>query len=165
MDSLAAGSRTADVAGDLLSSPHELGGGPADGRLGSPHELGGGPASGRLGSRAGADLASAAVLGALDGRVPADLSGGAAARGAAGGLAAGGLPGDDLLDGEPIVSTYHSYAARLVADHALREALEPTVRLITPAVAWQTGSPGGGRLRRADGRGSLGPAVGDCRGA
>src|SRR5262249_10703274 len=34
-------------------------------------------------------------------------------------------------------STYHSYAARLVADHALREALEPTVRLITPAVAWQ----------------------------
>ena len=52
-------------------------------------------------------------------------------------LAAGELPGDDLLDGEPIVSTYHSYAARLVADHALREALEPTVRLITPAVAWQ----------------------------
>ncbi len=107
------------------------------GLLGSPHELGGGPAGGRLGSRAGADLASAAVLGALDGRVPADLSGGAAARGAAGVLAAGELPGDDLLDGEPIVSTYHSYAARLVADHALREAQEPTVRLITPAVAWQ----------------------------
>ena len=107
----------------------------ADGLLGSPHELGGGPASGRLGSRAGADLASGAVLGALDGRVPADLSGcrGAGRRG----LAAGELPGDDLLDGEPIVSTYHSYAARLVADHALREALEPTVRLITPAVAWQ----------------------------
>ncbi len=104
--------------------------------LGSPHEVGGGPASGRLGSRAGADLASAAVLGALDGRVPADLSGGAPARGA-GALAAGELPGDDLLDGEPIVSTYHSYAARLVADHALREAQEPTVRLITPAVAWQ----------------------------
>ena len=120
------------LAGGLLGSPRELGGGPADGRLGSPHELGGGPASGRLGSRAGADLASAAVLGALDGRVPADLPGGAA-----GGLAAGELPGDDLLDGEPIVSTYHSYAARLVADHALREALEPTVRLITPAVAWQ----------------------------
>jgi DNA helicase-2/ATP-dependent DNA helicase PcrA len=52
-------------------------------------------------------------------------------------LAAGELRGEDLLDGEPIVSTYHSYAARLVADHALREALEPTVRLITPAVAWQ----------------------------
>ena len=41
------------------------------------------------------------------------------------------------LDGEPVVSTYHAYAARLVADHALREALEPTLRLITPAVAWQ----------------------------
>jgi len=102
-----------------------------------PHEVGGGPASGRLGSRAGADLASPAVLGALDGRVPAGLSGAAAARGVASGLAAGEPVGDDLLDGEPIVSTYHSYAARLVADHALREALEPTVRLITPAVAWQ----------------------------
>ncbi len=41
------------------------------------------------------------------------------------------------LDGEPVVSTYHAYAARLVADHALREALEPTLRLITPALAWQ----------------------------
>ncbi|HEV2375668.1 MAG TPA: ATP-dependent DNA helicase [Streptosporangiaceae bacterium] len=41
------------------------------------------------------------------------------------------------LDGEPNVSTYHAYAARLVADHALREALEPTLRLVTPAVAWQ----------------------------
>jgi ATP-dependent DNA helicase UvrD/PcrA len=110
---------------------------PGNGPLGSPREPGGGPASGRLGSRAGADLASPAVLGALDGRVPGDLSGGAAARGVASGLAAGEPPGDDLLDGEPIVSTYHSYAARLVADHALREALEPTVRLITPAVAWQ----------------------------
>jgi ATP-dependent DNA helicase UvrD/PcrA len=77
------------------------------------------------------------VLGAMDGRVPAGLSGGAAARGVASGLRVGEPPGDDLLDGEPIVSTYHSYAARLVADHALREALEPTVRLITPAVAWQ----------------------------
>jgi DNA helicase II / ATP-dependent DNA helicase PcrA len=49
------------------------------------------------------------------------------------------LPDDDpdLLQGEPVVSTYHAYAARLVADHALREALEPTLRLITPAVAWQ----------------------------
>ena len=36
-----------------------------------------------------------------------------------------------------MVSTYHAYAARLVTDHALREALEPTLRLITPAVAWQ----------------------------
>ncbi|MQA95335.1 MAG: AAA family ATPase [Streptosporangiales bacterium] len=43
----------------------------------------------------------------------------------------------DLLDGEPTVSTYHAYAARLVRDHALREAVEPTLRLITPAVEWQ----------------------------
>jgi DNA helicase-2/ATP-dependent DNA helicase PcrA len=108
------------LTGGLLGSP--AGGGPA----------GGGPASGRLGSRAGADLASGAVLGPLDGRAPGDLSAAAAT-----GLAAGELPGGDVLDGEPVVSTYHSYAARLVADHALREALEPTVRLITPAVAWQ----------------------------
>ncbi len=45
--------------------------------------------------------------------------------------------GDAGLLGEPVVSTYHAYAARLVTDHALREALEPTLRLITPAVAWQ----------------------------
>jgi len=44
---------------------------------------------------------------------------------------------EETLGGEPVVSTYHAYAARLVADHALREALEPSLRLITPAVAWQ----------------------------
>ncbi|GHE35482.1 putative ATP-dependent DNA helicase [Streptosporangium violaceochromogenes] len=43
----------------------------------------------------------------------------------------------DLLEGEPAISTYHSYAARLVTDHALREGLEPTMRLIGPAVSWQ----------------------------
>ncbi len=43
----------------------------------------------------------------------------------------------ELLDGEPTVSTYHSYAARLFGDPALREGLEPTMRLISPAVAWQ----------------------------
>ncbi|WUH97263.1 ATP-dependent helicase [Spirillospora sp. NBC_00431] len=48
------------------------------------------------------------------------------------------LGGEALFDGEPMVSTYHSYAARLFGDHALREALEPTMRLISPAVAWQT---------------------------
>jgi DNA helicase-2/ATP-dependent DNA helicase PcrA len=140
-----AGSLTDGLPG---SRAYDLGGGPAAGRLGSrAYDLGGGPAAGRLGSRAGADLASGAVLGALDGRVPADLADGAAATGpggsllaavpAAGGRAAGPAAEDDLLDGEPVVSTYHSYAARLIADHALREALEPTVRLITPAVAWQ----------------------------
>ncbi|MGO9163474.1 MAG: UvrD-helicase domain-containing protein [Streptosporangiaceae bacterium] len=41
------------------------------------------------------------------------------------------------LPGEPVIATYHAYAGRLVADHALREALEPSVRLITPAICWQ----------------------------
>jgi ATP-dependent DNA helicase UvrD/PcrA len=121
-----------DVTGGDLAATASVGGpetGP-DGAM-ARRGQGGAPASGRLGSRAGADLASGVVLGTLDGRVPGDLSA------AAPGLVAGELPGDDLLDGEPVVSTYHSYAARLVADHALREALEPTVRLITPAVAWQ----------------------------
>jgi DNA helicase-2/ATP-dependent DNA helicase PcrA len=48
--------------------------------------------------------------------------------------------GDDLLQGDPVIATYHSYAGRLVGDHALREAVEPTLRLITPAVAWQLAS-------------------------
>ncbi|MBW8481279.1 ATP-dependent helicase [Actinomadura parmotrematis] len=47
------------------------------------------------------------------------------------------LGGEQIFDGEPMVSTYHSYAARLFGDHALREGLEPTMRLISPAVAWQ----------------------------
>jgi DNA helicase II / ATP-dependent DNA helicase PcrA len=50
------------------------------------------------------------------------------------------LGGESVFDGEPIVSTYHSYAARLFGDHALREALEPTMRLISPAVSWQIAS-------------------------
>ncbi len=41
------------------------------------------------------------------------------------------------LDGDPVIATYHAYAGRLIADHALRDGLEPTLRLITPAVAWQ----------------------------
>ncbi|MDS1269743.1 UvrD-helicase domain-containing protein [Lipingzhangella sp. LS1_29] len=43
----------------------------------------------------------------------------------------------ELSEGEPSVSTYHSYAARIVSDHALREGIEPATRLITPAVSWQ----------------------------
>jgi DNA helicase II / ATP-dependent DNA helicase PcrA len=39
--------------------------------------------------------------------------------------------------GEPVISTYHAYAGRLVSDHALREGLEPSMRLITPALSWQ----------------------------
>lgn len=43
----------------------------------------------------------------------------------------------DGLDGEPTVLTYHAYAARLVAEHALRLAVEPSARLLTPAATWQ----------------------------
>ncbi|WP_431895957.1 ATP-dependent helicase [Nonomuraea sp. bgisy101] len=56
------------------------------------------------------------------------------------GLAEAGLMPVQLLDNEPTVSTYHAYAARLVTDHAVREALEPTMRLVTPAVSWQLAS-------------------------
>ncbi|MBN6051439.1 ATP-dependent helicase [Nonomuraea sp. RK-328] len=56
------------------------------------------------------------------------------------GLAEAGLVTREMLDEEPTVSTYHAYAARLVTDHALREALEPTMRLVTPAVSWQLAS-------------------------
>ncbi|GLU46762.1 ATP-dependent helicase [Nocardiopsis ansamitocini] len=48
-----------------------------------------------------------------------------------------GAVSEEVLDGEPAVSTYHSYAQRLVGDHALREAVEPSTRLISQAVAWQ----------------------------
>ncbi|HLH81871.1 MAG TPA: ATP-dependent DNA helicase [Trebonia sp.] len=43
----------------------------------------------------------------------------------------------DAWAGEPVISTYHAYAGRLVSDHALREGLEPSMRLITPALSWQ----------------------------
>ena len=51
----------------------------------------------------------------------------------------GGDPasGEELWAGEPVISTYHAYAGRLVSDHALREGLEPSMRLITPALSWQ----------------------------
>jgi DNA helicase II / ATP-dependent DNA helicase PcrA len=41
------------------------------------------------------------------------------------------------VDGEPTVLTYHAYAARLVAEHALRLAVEPSVRLLSEAMTWQ----------------------------
>ena len=61
---------------------------------------------------------------------------GAAGRGQ---TAAGAHPAaeDERLAGDPVIATYHAYAGRLVGDHALREAIEPSLRLITPAVAWQ----------------------------
>jgi DNA helicase II / ATP-dependent DNA helicase PcrA len=44
---------------------------------------------------------------------------------------------DELLVGEPMVATYHSYAARVVTEHGLRGGYEPTVRLLTEASCWQ----------------------------
>ncbi|MUL39854.1 AAA family ATPase [Streptomonospora sp. PA3] len=44
---------------------------------------------------------------------------------------------EEVLDGDPAVSTYNSYAARLVGDHALREAVEPSTRLISEGQAYQ----------------------------
>ncbi len=43
----------------------------------------------------------------------------------------------EVLDGEPEVATYNAYAARLVADHALREAVEPSTRLLSVGQSWQ----------------------------
>lgn len=45
--------------------------------------------------------------------------------------------GDAPEDDEPTVSTYHAYAARLVADHALRIGREPLTTLLTEAGRWQ----------------------------
>src|SRR6516162_8027524 len=43
----------------------------------------------------------------------------------------------DPFGGDAVIGTYHAYAGRLVGDNALREGLEPSMRLITPALAWQ----------------------------
>ena len=54
-----------------------------------------------------------------------------------------GAPADEDLGpwaGDPVISTYHAYAGRLVCDHALREGLEPSMRLITAALSWQLAS-------------------------
>jgi DNA helicase II / ATP-dependent DNA helicase PcrA len=49
-----------------------------------------------------------------------------------------GVPEDgDAAGGDPVIGTYHAYAGRLVGDNALREGLEPSMRLITPALSWQ----------------------------
>ncbi|HEY9392366.1 MAG TPA: UvrD-helicase domain-containing protein [Mycobacteriales bacterium] len=45
--------------------------------------------------------------------------------------------GSEADPGEPTVLTYHAYAARLVAEHALRIGVEPSVRLLTQAMTWQ----------------------------
>jgi DNA helicase-2/ATP-dependent DNA helicase PcrA len=45
--------------------------------------------------------------------------------------------GDEVLGGTPTVSTYHSYAGRLVREHGLRLGVEPESRLLSEAAAWQ----------------------------
>ncbi len=47
------------------------------------------------------------------------------------------LDAEVAMAGEPTVSTYDAYAARIVAEHALRLGREPGQRLITPTAAWQ----------------------------
>src|ERR1700734_882604 len=87
--------------------------------------------------KAAAELADR-VRSRLDRLRRAELSGRAGGTGRTEG-AAGPEPDDggDLWAGEPVISTYHAYAGRLVSDHALREGLEPSMRLITPALSWQ----------------------------
>ena len=45
--------------------------------------------------------------------------------------------GAEPLGGIPTVSTYHSYAGRIVREHGLRLGVEPESRLLTEAAAWQ----------------------------
>ena len=97
-------------------------------------------AAAELGQRVRTRLAGLRRAGLAMGRTEPAAPGGADGRAAPGadGRPRGEAPAaEETLGGEPVVSTYHAYAARLVADHALREALEPSLRLITPAVAWQ----------------------------
>ncbi|MEO7070390.1 MAG: ATP-dependent DNA helicase [Nostocoides sp.] len=48
--------------------------------------------------------------------------------------------GVEVLGSTVTVSTYHSYAGRLVREHALRLGREPESRLLTEAAAWQYAS-------------------------
>lgn len=41
------------------------------------------------------------------------------------------------LEGEPVVSTYHAFAGRLVAEHGLRLGVEPRSRLLADATRYQ----------------------------
>ena len=60
-----------------------------------------------------------------------------AGTGSAGTGQAGADETADPFGGDPAIGTYHAYAGRLVSDNALREGLEPSMRLITPAMSWQ----------------------------
>lgn len=43
----------------------------------------------------------------------------------------------DKVPGEPVISTYHAFAGRLLTDHGLRIGLEPTARLLADATRFQ----------------------------
>ncbi len=43
----------------------------------------------------------------------------------------------EVAAGEPTVATYHSYAARIVAEHGVRAGYEPTARMLSEAACWQ----------------------------
>src|SRR4051794_8842738 len=53
-----------------------------------------------------------------------------------------GVTDPDTIDpdnppGEPVISTYHAFAGRLLTDHGLRIGLEPTSRLLADATRYQ----------------------------
>ncbi|WP_435282139.1 UvrD-helicase domain-containing protein [Streptomyces koelreuteriae] len=57
-------------------------------------------------------------------------------------LVKAGVTDPDAIDpdnppGEPVISTYHSFAGRLLTDHGLRIGLEPTSRLLADATRFQ----------------------------
>ncbi|MER6672520.1 ATP-dependent DNA helicase [Streptomyces sp. NPDC000983] len=57
-------------------------------------------------------------------------------------LVKAGVTDPDVIDpdnppGEPVISTYHSFAGRLLTDHGLRLGLEPTSRLLADATRFQ----------------------------
>ncbi|MFF2651236.1 UvrD-helicase domain-containing protein [Streptomyces sp. NPDC058045] len=57
-------------------------------------------------------------------------------------LVRAGITDPDALDpdhppGEPVISTYHAFAGRLLTDHGLRLGLEPTSRLLADATRYQ----------------------------
>ncbi|MDK1476297.1 UvrD-helicase domain-containing protein [Streptomyces sp. 549] len=46
-------------------------------------------------------------------------------------------PGEEEDPGEPVISTYHAFAGRLLKDHGLRLGVEPTSRLLADATRFQ----------------------------
>ncbi|WP_405960220.1 UvrD-helicase domain-containing protein [Streptomyces sp. NBC_00024] len=57
-------------------------------------------------------------------------------------LVRAGITDPDVIDpdnppGEPVISTYHAFAGRLLADHGLRIGLEPSSRLLADATRYQ----------------------------